>query len=487
MEKNLIIIALALITLTMLTISCEKNFEDEITISKIEDSTSTSVVINNPIDTNYVVTIVPNIFVPTRKLSISNSFALIGYNKISLKNANDITDETGNADGLFQMIYDNDGNSIIDTVYTLGENDSVSVGNEIYVSSILDLNNDHVLLKGSFKFVLDTLGNTKIKNDLIVRKSDGYIVNFDDNDQEYNINYRLQNKVIRKLSNGDILTNKFVDNDTRRTIEKIVINENDIYTEEVLPELNLNIAWFDVDLNDNILYTDVEDGCFRMNIYHNNTGTVEHVGLTGRLYNDTLQFISYWLNSENEVFALFKGVNVPSCIFKMNITNNSYSLNLVDIFIDGETLTDYLLLSNGSESDYNFSDENNFIFFAAFNNDRLSWISVQNNTIDIKTIIGQDDAHTNILNANSDNYVYYQYDNKLIRATIETGDVVDNYFNNSDFEIISFSSSPDDVVTLGTIRTSDNANVIWEIDANGSAKIISETANVVVTSVENIE
>jgi hypothetical protein len=503
-KKSFFLVIITLM-ITVLFVSCETDFYEVDFIHKpINDTSLTKKPISdintldtNSIDTTPVIPVVPKVFIPARKLSITNSKALAGfmnYGMMNLKSAkigghdNGNGKDKGNAYGLYKIRFKN-GKHEMDTIYTTGENDSISVGNEIYVTSIMDLENDHILLKGQFKFALDTFGNFKSKHDLIVRKSDGYIVNYDDNDEEYNINYRLQNKNIRMLSNGDILINEFTDNDSRRTIKKITIGNTNTSISEFRPELNLNVSWFDVDLNDNILYTDMEDGCYQMNIYHKNNNKIEHVGLSGRQYNDSLQFITYWVNKEKEVFVLFNKFTDSkiSYIFKMNVTNNSYNLDLVST-LTGETPQQYTFqLSNGSESDYNFSIGEHFTFFMAFNNDMLSWVNIQNNNVEVKTIIGQDAAHTNIINANSNNNVYLQYDNKLVRASITTGDVTDNYFEDSNYEIVSLSSSPDDVVTLGTIRTSDNANVIWEIDANGSAKIISETSNVVVTSVENIE
>jgi hypothetical protein len=483
MNKNLILIVFTMIIVALVSISCEKDFDDISNPKVPEDST---IVVINPIDTitidtTPVITIVPKVFVPARKLSIGNSFALVGYSKSMFKSANDIIDETGSADGLFQLIYDNAGNPIADTVYTLGENDSISVGNEIYVSDILDLNNGHVLLKGSFKFVLDTLGNTKSKHDLIVRKSDGYIVNYDDNDQEYIIDKQFKNEKVRNLSNGDVLYSSF--DNTSFTIDKLEIGSENINTESVVNDYTW---YFSTDNNNNVVY--YEEYTYNLKIKHAN-GLIELVGNRQDAVNDTLRYWDFYTNDLNEIYLIaFTGnINMHYYIYKINIASNSYSLELVNNFNAEQNLANVSFQNNGgSNLVYNLS-KGDATTFVTYDESNIVWVNAHNNAWEKRVLFNLTTISEKIITVNSDDFVYMTINNSVLKISISTGNKTNDYFHNSDYTITSISTTSDDYLTIASVRNSDNANVVWSVSPSGSAEIVSEVLVNVVSAVENIE
>lgn len=492
MRKNSTLIALSLMIVTLVSISCEKDF-DEIEMNPNIPEDTTSVI--NPIDTSLidttpVITIVPKVFVPARKLTIGSSFALVGYtNGAAFKSATDGGHDNGNgkseghAYGLYKLKMKN-GIPVMDSIYTTGENDSLSVGNEIYVSSILDLNNGHVLLKGSFKFALDTLGNTKTKHDLIVKKSDGYIVNFDDNDEEYEIDKHFYNEKIRVLNNGNVLYSQF-DGDYFY-IKKLVIGENDVTSEDITTD---RAMYFNVDKNDNILYCHPTTN--EIKVIHSNTGNVEFVANRETFGMADSIMIDFYVNELKEIFFVcLKGNPMDNqyFIYKLNITSDSYNFELVNTF-HNEHGFEYLNFQNsGSNLVYNLSKDN-YTTFITYDrvNSTIVWANATNGTSDKKMLIDRNLIIEKIITINSDEYVYMTVNSSVLKVSISTGDKVENYFYNSDYTINSISTSADDYLTVTTIRNSDNASVVWSVSPNGSAEILSETANNIVTSVENIE
>jgi hypothetical protein len=490
MRKNSILIALALMMVVIITISCEKDFDDIENLKNPIDTTN----VTNPIDTNSIdttpsITIVPKVFVPAKKLTIGNSFALVGFTNSPFKSATDGGHDNGNgksnghAYGLYKMKM-KDGMPVMDSIYTTGENDSISVGNEIYVSEILDLNNGHVLLKGSFKFALDTLGNKKTKHDLIVKKSDGYIVNFDDNDEEYIIDKQFYNTDVRNMSNGDVLFSQFDGN--YYYIQKLVIGESDVTTEDVTTDLSW---YFNVDNNNNVIY--YQSLTEELKILHASTGIIETVSDRYAPVNDTMFYWDFYTNELNEVFLITTSgfPNAHYYIYKMNITSDSYSLELVNDFEDINGFQ-YVSFQNngGSNLVYNLSKGNVTTFITYDNNtSSIVWLNANNNTSEKRVLFSlTDDFTEKIITINSDDYVYMTLNSSVLKVSISSGDKTENYFYNSDYKIESISTSSDDYLTIATVRTSDNASVVWSVSPNGSAEIISETANIV-TSVENIE
>jgi hypothetical protein len=345
----------------------------------------------------------------------------------------------------------------------------------------LDLNNGHVLLKGSFKFALDTLGNTKTKHNLIVRKNDGYIVNYEDNDQEYTIDKQFYNTKVRTMVNGDVLFSYF-DNDYFY-ISKIIIGYDNVNVEDVTTDY---ARYFNVDNNNNILYYHPLTNDLK--IYHNN-GTTETIGNRNTLVNDTLNYWDFHTNELGELFLIsFTGnINLHYYIYKMYITSDSYSLELVNDFDAQDNLTNVSFQNNGvSNLVYNLSKGNATTFISIDVSD-VVWVNAQNNTWEKKELFSLTTITEKVITVNSNDYVYMTVNSGVMKISVSSGETDENYFYNSDYSITSISTTSDDYLTIATVRKSDNANVIWSVSPSGSAEIISEVLVNVVSDVENIE
>lgn len=386
------------------------------------------------------------------KLSLNDASSLIVYNPDNFTGGR-IAQEGPNlyklkTDGSIEQVkYLNKDGTDIDPEITQ---------TKILVSDLVKVNQDYIILNGSFT-VWDTLGNSVAYNTLLVNKTTGAIYDFEnydisqDNKDYFEVkNFQYDaNKNIYYLNNGLGIT-------------KLDISDPDkISRVQYLPTGQM-AAYYVIDNDANCMYSNsTVDVASTFRIKKHNGGIYEFSDKVQEFWkgiNGSIYYVSY--NQTKEVPNIFKvTIDVNG-----NVTNNQVW--------EAPAFGTHSGVQNLRHNYYYRVPKENSVLFVAFANGSHFEFFENDNTVvkfELPPISDEGIVYSN-------KYFYHSNGTKLYKISL-TDYSSQNLLTPGEYDIYTMDVDDNDILQISALRLGDGKKVIAEINASNVFKIIDEETN----------
>jgi hypothetical protein len=330
------------------------------------------------------------------------------------------------------------------------------------VTDVIDLNDSFLLLSGSF-FVWDTLGNAQYYTALLVRKTDGAIFDFVENDIVVQ-KTKPGDKTAKSDNNGNI----YYPNQTGIT-KLSVANPESITKEEFLPTGQV-AEFFDITPQGVAVYKYGEgagvtqsNGTDNIRLKKVNGGVFE-IKVTGRDNNE------FWLGTNGQIY------------FITYTWNNGYEPAIHKVVMNGD---DPVIQNVWSDNTFSYPgvghmlrafsfgahkiDKENSVLFIG--GQGYSWeFNEATNTVTNIDLPAIEDG--NII-VHSDDYYYIATGTELYKVDLDTH-AYSSLLNSGDYEVYSMTVDENDNLQFSGLRFVDGKKIFAEIANDGSLEIIDE-------------
>ena len=347
----------------------------------------------------------------------------------------------------------------------------------IDVNQISNLNSTYLLLSGSFS-VSDTLGNNQSYTSILVRKSDGAIFNFEEND----INL-YRHKMGEKPFKYDSSKNIYYSNGTG--VSKLKIDNHNGISKQDFLSTGQEAEYFDITPDGTGIYKYGEssgtqgNGTDDLRIRKLNGGIFE-VKVAGRDNKD------FWIGSNGSIyFVTYTWSNgyLPK-IHKILVNNNNISV--VDVWSSNNT-NDYpgvgSMFRTSSQGFHKIQKENSILFIDTYFFG-YSWEFFEANNL-VKNIELPKVEQGSII-VNSKSYYYIASGTDLFKINLTTHEPV-SLINSGEYEIYSMNVDTYDNLQFSGLRFSDGKKVFGEINKYNEFRIIDEEINREATILERLD
>jgi hypothetical protein len=341
----------------------------------------------------------------------------------------------------------------------------------IKVEEIFKMNDAYICLVGNFT-VWDTLDNFQYYNTLLVRKDDGAIFDFGNEDDSYSelINAKFLTKHDENLFQTDQGGNLYYPNGNGSMIYKLDISDpNSLIRTEYLPS-GQKARYFAIDKDGNCIYHLYSDETLRVK---KQDGGIFDINM------EDVDFGDFWIGNSGEIYFTSHNYwqeNDAVGTILISKLDNSNGLDIVTVWqhiSDYNYETKYMGVVNYDEYFFKIKKQNSIIFINAIfsANDRYHWEFFENNNT--VTPFELPNIKNNPIIISSPQYYYIASGTDLLKISLENH-AYQNLLTPGEYEVYSMTVSNDDIIQFSGMRFLDGKKIFGEINANGSLTILDE-------------
>lgn len=395
------------------------------------------------------------------KLNLENASSIIVYEKSNGSGGRIAQEETN----LYKLTSDGS----VDQVRFINEDgteiDPAITGTLVEVSELVNVNENYLLLKGSFS-AWDSLGNTVYYTSLLVNKDNGAIYDFINYDVYINPNNYFQGKTFQEDMNGNIYYSTI-----NGVVIKVDVSDPDNLSKAPYLPTGQMAPYFAIDSQGNCTYTenDIENMTVRLSkksggIYEFGTNVVDEFwsGTNGYVY-----YTSY--NHDDEV------TNINKITIDENGTVSSSKV------WEAPEFGTYWGVQNLNHNYYYKIPKENSIIFVAFANGSPFEFFENDSTVaefELPAVPNGDLIY-------SKQYFYYTNGTSLYKVSL-TDYTYQNLLTPGEYDVYTMDVDDNDVLQISALRFSDGKKIIAEINAENEFQIIEEENDREVISLERL-
>lgn len=387
------------------------------------------------------------------KLSLNDASSLIVYNADGFTGGRIAQEEGANLykltkDGSMEQVkYVNEDGTDIDPEIAQ---------TKLLVSNLVKVNQDYILLNGSFT-AWDTLGNSVEYNTLLVNKTTGAIYDFNEFDLNQDSKDYFQVKGIQQDGNGNIY---YLNNGSGVT--KLDISNPDLISKAQYLSTGQIAAYYAMDNQANCMYSNSTiDGASTFRIKKHNGGIYEFSSKVQEFWNGvngSIYYVSY--NQTKEVPNIFK-VTVD---INGNVTNSQVW--------EAPAFGTHSGVQNLRHNYYYRIPKENSVLFVAFaNGSHFEFFENSNTVVKFELPPLSDEGIVY-----SDKYFYHSNGTNLYKISL-TDYSSQNLLTPGEYDIYTMDVDDNDILQISALRLSDGKKIIAEINGSNVLKIIDEETN----------
>ena len=338
--------------------------------------------------------------------------------------------------------------------------DSSKTQTSIIVNKIFDVTKDFIILQGQFT-AWDTLGNEQFYSTLLVRKDDGAIFDFNDNNIPDGVNFSYDN------------SNFYYINSNSMVIRVDVSNPEVLKKSEYLPVGQAANAFW-VDLTGNLVYQYGEDkfrgrkkngGIFELDISIPNDPYVSYsnqgiwIGVNHKMYLETLDFDSRGNRPHYHTIS----VDEQGTVAIDTVWTGTWKH-----FLGG---SDYIV-GSGSYMMRRVNKEKSILFIDW----NRAWEFFEETNTLIEVNLPQVETFDDFFY--SDSYLYFRSGLTIYKISLtDYSYTLIQLPQNDQFEIYSMGLGVNETLQLSALRFSDGKKIIAQIDSTGVFSVLDEVLN----------
>lgn len=337
----------------------------------------------------------------------------------------------------------------------------------IQVSNVVTLDATIFLLEGTFS-VWDSAGVAQHYDALLVRRSDGAIFDFGENDISYN-----KTKLGDKLVKTDVSQNLYYPNNTG--ITKLSNSNPEIMTKQEFLSTGQTAEYFEITRNGAAIYkygsssgVTNANGTDDLRIRKAGGGIFE-VKVEGR---DNREF---WRGANGSIyFVTYTWDNgYQSAIHKITMVDDNPVIEEVWSDDSMEHEFNYVagMLRTASQGSHKIDKENSVVFIATYAGGGFAWeFNEETNTVEDFTL---PDVEEGAIIVNSDNNYYIATGTDLYKVDLDTHEY-SSLLNSGEYEVYSMNVDANDNIQFSGLRFSDGRKVFAKISPSGNVEVIDE-------------